>query len=151
MNIRRIGVVVAGLVLIATVLVAAGVGQGAPPKAMAITAAAQQREVQAVAHGSASVRRGEQLFSAHGCSDCHTMAAGGYAGRLGPRLDVQSQGDAVKAVLHNIENPPDDDPGYEAGLMPENFGSRLSADDLRDLAAYVHAAATAAKGSSGGS
>ena len=74
------------------------------------------------------------------------MAAGGYSGRLGPRLDVQSQGDPVNAVMANIEHPPDDDKGYEPGLMPENFGSRLSRSDLRALAVYVNAAASAAKG-----
>ena len=143
---RRAGIGLALLVLVGTILVAAGVGQGAPPPALAISAAARAREVRAVAAAGDEVRQGEQLFDGHGCSDCHTMAAGNYSGRLGPRLDVQSQGDAVKAVLANIKHPPDDDKGYEAGLMPENFGSRLSAHDLHALAAYIHAAATAAKG-----
>ncbi len=143
---RRVGMLVAVLVLVATVLVAAGIGQRHPPHRLKISKAAERREIAAVQTGSAEVRLGERLFSAHGCSDCHTMAAGNYDGRLGPRLDVQSQGDSVKAVLQNIEKPPDDDKGYEAGLMPKNFGSRLSHSDLRALAVYVHAAATAAAG-----
>ena len=143
---RRAGIGLAILVLVGTVLVAVGVGQGGPPRALPISAAARAREIHAVAAAGHQVHQGEQLFSGHGCSDCHTMAAGHYSGRLGPRLDVQSQGDPVKAILAKIKHPPDDDKGYEAGLMPENFGSRLSAHDLQALAAYIHVAATAAKG-----
>ena len=146
MNWRRTGVGLAVFVLIGTVLVAVGIGQGNPPRELPITAAARAREVQAVGAAGHNVRAGEVLFDSHGCDACHTMAAGDYSGRLGPRLDVQSQGDSVKAVLDNIKHPPDDDKGYEAGLMPENFGSRLSAHDLAALAAYIHAAASAAKG-----
>ena len=146
MNWRRTGAGLAVLVLVATVLVAVGIGQGSPPHRLPITAAARAREVSAVNAAGGQVRAGEALFASHGCGACHTMAAGDYSGRLGPRLDVQSQGDSAKAVLQNIEHPPDDDPGYEAGLMPENFGSRLSAQDLAALAAYIHAAAAGAKG-----
>jgi hypothetical protein len=69
----------------------------------------------------------------------------------GPRLDAQSQGDPAKAILGNIVTPPTDDPGYKAHLMPENYGSRLPSDDLAALAAFIHTAASAAKGSGGSS
>ena len=143
---RRAGFILTVLVLIGTVIVATGVGQGNPPAKLPLNATAAAREIHAVDTADAEVKQGEQLFSAHGCNQCHTMAAGGYDGRLGPRLDVQSQGDSVNAVEMNIKMPPDDDKGYEAGLMPENFGSRLSASDLHALAEYIHAAASAAQG-----
>ena len=143
---RRAGLGIAVLVLIGMVLVAAGVGQGDPPQALSISAAGRAREIRVVAAAGPEVHLGESLFDSHGCDDCHTMAAGNYSGRLGPRLDVQSQGDSISAVLGNIRNPPDDDKGYEKGLMPENFGTRLSSRDLRALAVYINAAATAAKG-----
>jgi mono/diheme cytochrome c family protein len=146
MSWRRGGFLLAVLVLIGTVIVATGLGQGNPPPKLALNATAAAREVRAIGTANAEVKHGEQLFDVHGCNACHTMAAGGYDGRLGPRLDVQSQGDSVNAVEMNIKHPPDDDKGYEAGLMPENFGSRLSASDLHALAVYVHAAASAAQG-----
>jgi mono/diheme cytochrome c family protein len=137
------------VITVVTVMVLTGVGQGSPPKAFPITAAAVHRELTAVAAGGSEVTRGEALFSAHGCNACHTMAAGGYDGRLGPRLDIQSQGDPVNVVEGNIIDPPDDDVGYEKGLMPENFAKRLSKSDLLALATYIHAAASAAAGSQG--
>ena len=143
---RRAGIGLAVLVLIGTALIAAGIGQGAPPHALPISAAARAREIRAVATAGREVQVGKQLFDSHGCDDCHTMAAGSYDGRIGPRLDVQSQGDSVNAIVSSIKHPPDNDKGYEAGLMPENFGSRLSAHDLHALAIYVHAASAAAKG-----
>ncbi len=79
------------------------------------------------------------------------MAAGGYQGLLGPRLDVKAQGNKVNDILKNITQPPVDHQGYEAGLMPENFGNRLSNADLHALAVYIHAAATAAAGTKSGS
>jgi mono/diheme cytochrome c family protein len=146
---RAVFASVAVVVLVITVLVAVGVGQGSPPPKLAISRAAIDRELAAVQNGSPEVKEGEALFSAHGCNACHTMAAGNYDGLLGPRLDVQSQGDNTHAIMMNIEQPPDDDKGYEAGLMPENYAKRLSRHDLLALATFIHAASAAAKGSGG--
>ena len=143
---RRVGVVAAGLVLVVTALVAVGLAQGSPPHALPISPGAQAREIAAVEHAGPVVAHGQALFDDHGCGDCHTMAAGGYKGRLGPRLDVQAQGNKVDDIVKNITHPPNDDKGYEAGLMPKNFGKRLSQADLHALAVYIDTAATAAAG-----
>lgn len=147
---RRLAEIAAVVVLVGTVLVAAGVGQGSPPPKFPISRKAEQREIQAVRYGSALVRQGESLFGAHGCSDCHTMAAGGYDGRLGPRLDVILQGNTLRGIEEDITDPPRDIPGYEAGLMPENFGSRLPRNDIRALAAFLAAATRGASAPRGG-
>jgi cytochrome c6 len=136
----------AGLVLAGTALVAVGVGQGAPPQALHLSAAARAREIRALAHAGPEVRRGEVLFDSHGCADCHTIAAGGSGGRLGPRLDVQSPGTTAAQIEASITDPPRGIPGYESGLMPEDFGTRLPAGDIRALATFVAAAAHAAAG-----
>lgn len=136
------------VVLAGTVLVAAGIGQGSPPPRLPIAGRAAVREIKAVKKGGAVVRAGERLFDSHGCSSCHTMASDGYAGRIGPRLDVQSQGNPVAEIEGKIANPPTGDVGYQAHLMPENFGERLSGHDIHALAVYVHAAARAASGKS---
>ncbi len=145
---RRLGEVAALVVLAGTGLVAAGVGQGSPPRRLPISASAERREIRAVAHGGALARRGERLFKAHGCSDCHTLAAGGYDGRLGPRLDVLLQGSTVPEIEAFILHPPQSIPGYEAGLMPQDFGSRLPRRDVRALATFIRTAADGVAGSS---
>jgi mono/diheme cytochrome c family protein len=143
---RRLSVLAAAVVLLVTVLVAAGVGQGSPPAAFPLSRQAASRERAAVAHGSALARRGEQLFDAHGCGDCHTMAAGGFGGRLGPRLDAILQGTGISQIEADIIHPPRSIPGFEPGLMPENFGSRLPRGDIRALAAFLQTAANGAGG-----
>ncbi|HEY3771739.1 MAG TPA: c-type cytochrome [Solirubrobacteraceae bacterium] len=146
---RRLSALAAVVVIVATVLVAAGVGQGSPPPAYPLSHRAASSEIAAVAHGSALARRGEQLFDEHGCGDCHTMAAGGYGGRLGPRLDAILQGTGVSQIEADIIHPPRDIPGFEGGLMPENFASRLPRGDIQALAAFIRTAAQGAAAGSG--
>jgi mono/diheme cytochrome c family protein len=141
---RRLGVLAAVVVLVITVLVAIGVGQGSPPPTFPLSHRAVTSELAAVAHGSALARHGEQLFDSHGCGDCHTMAAGGFGGRLGPRLDAILQGTGVSQIQADIIHPPQSIPGFEAGLMPENFGSRLPRGDIQALATFIHTAAQGA-------
>jgi mono/diheme cytochrome c family protein len=38
--------------------------------------------------GAGSVRRGRELFAHQGCDRCHSIAAIGAGGKLGPRLDT---------------------------------------------------------------
>jgi mono/diheme cytochrome c family protein len=140
---RRGGEAAAVVVLAGTALVAAGIGQGSPPPAPALSQRATRSEIRAVAHGSSLARHGERLFDEHGCGDCHTIAAGGFGGRLGPRLDAILQGTSAGVIEQDILHPPHSIPGYEAGLMPEDFGSRLPRADVRALAAFI---ATAARG-----
>ena len=142
----RVLVGLAVLVVAGTALVAVGVGQGSPPKQLPLSRAAQAREVAALAHAGGEVRGGQMLFDAHGCDSCHTIAAGGYGGRLGPRLDVQPPGTKAAAIEQSIVNPPRSIPGFEPGLMPENFATRLPRRDIRAIATFVAAAAAAANG-----
>lgn len=146
---RRLGVTGAVVVLVVTVLVAAGVGQGSPPAAFPLSEKAVRGELAAVAHSSALARHGQHLFGTHGCGDCHTIAAGGYGGRLGPQLDAILQGTGVSQIEADIIHPPHSIPGFEAGLMPENFGSRLPQADIHALATFIEAAAQGAAKSSG--
>jgi mono/diheme cytochrome c family protein len=145
--IRRVAVVVAALVAIATVLVGVGVGQGSPPKGPTLSASAKAAEVKALASAGPQVKRGELLFASHGCGACHTIAAAGTSGRLGPQLDAILPGVNPAAVEKLITDPPHTLPPFQAGLMPRNFGSRLSSGDITALATFVSAAADAAHAS----
>jgi cytochrome c oxidase subunit 2 len=84
--------------------------------------------------------------SAAGCGSCHTLAAAGTTGTVGPDLDSLA-GDAQKAgepldafIKSSIVDPGAYVPsGYSDGVMPATFGSSLSASDIDDLVAFISA------------
>jgi cytochrome c oxidase subunit 2 len=91
---------------------------------------------------------GRTLFAANGCSGCHTLAKAGANGTTGPDLDKQLPSDAKAAgkplpafVRQSIVDP---DvyiaKGYSAGLMPKDFGDKLSQEQLKALVDYVSSA-----------
>jgi cytochrome c oxidase subunit II len=88
---------------------------------------------------------GRALFAANGCSGCHTLAKAGANGTTGPDLDTQLPADAKAAgkplrefVRQSIVQP---DAfvakGYPSGLMPKDFGDKLSSEQLKALVDYV--------------
>ncbi len=87
----------------------------------------------------------EQLFASNGCSGCHTLAKAGSNGTTGPNLDKQLVADAKAAgkpvpefVRQSIVDP---DAyiakGYSAGVMPKDFGDKLSSEQLSALVDYI--------------
>ena len=90
---------------------------------------------------------GKALFTgAAGCGSCHTLAAAGTTGTVGPNLDSLA-GDAQKAgepldafIKSSIVDPGAYVPsGYSDGVMPTTFGTSLSASDIDDLVAFISA------------
>lgn len=69
---------------------------------------------------------GEELFASNGCGSCHTLAAAGAAGTVGPNLD-ETTPDFELAVTRLTEGK---------GGMPA-FGDQLEAQQIADLAQYV--------------
>lgn len=87
----------------------------------------------AVANADASkLAKGRELFSDYSCGGCHTLAAAGASGDVGPSLDGDSN--LTEAFVTNrVTNG--------QGAMPA-FGGQLSDEEMAALAAYVtHAAA----------
>jgi cytochrome c oxidase subunit 2 len=93
---------------------------------------------------SALIAQGKTLFSSNGCSGCHTLAAAGATGTIGPDLDKQLVSDAQAAgmpldqfVKESIVNP---DAyiakGFSKGIMPTSFSS-LSPQDIDALVALI--------------
>jgi mono/diheme cytochrome c family protein len=91
---------------------------------------------------------GKTLFAANGCSGCHTLSKAGANGTTGPNLDKQLQADAKAAgkpvrefVRQSIVEP---DAfvakGYSSGVMPKDFGDKLSSEQLKTLVDYVSSA-----------
>jgi mono/diheme cytochrome c family protein len=72
------------------------------------------------------VARGEELFASEGCGSCHTLAAAGTSGTVGPNLDeLQPDLDAAVAQITN-----------GGGGMPP-YGGQLSEADIKAIAAYI--------------
>ena len=93
-----------------------------------------------------AVAAGKTVFTgSSGCAGCHTLAAAGANGTIGPDLDKQLASDAQAAgmplpafIKESIVNP---DAyiakGYNSGLMPTNFNTTLSATDIDNLVALI--------------
>ncbi|MDX6718134.1 MAG: hypothetical protein QOJ63_388 [Solirubrobacteraceae bacterium] len=71
---------------------------------------------------------GKRLFTASGCSGCHTFKAAGSSGTQGPDLDLANP--SANTVVRQLQHP--------GGLMP-SFASKLSEREKHDLAAFVGA------------
>ena len=96
--------------------------------------------------GGGNAEAGKAVFAANGCAACHTFQPAGSSGTIGPNLDSAPASDAKadnnmdlsSFVKESIEDP---DAyiakGYSKGIMPTNFGSKLSSTDLADLVAFI--------------
>jgi cytochrome c553 len=69
---------------------------------------------------------GRNLFVTQGCGTCHTLADAGAAGTICPNLDDTAP--SFELVVDRVTNG--------QGAMPA-FGDSLSAQQIRDIAAYV--------------
>ena len=69
---------------------------------------------------------GEQVFASAGCGGCHTLAAAGSSGTVGPNLDEAAP--SFGLVVGMVTNG--------GGAMP-SFSDKLSEDEIRDVAAFV--------------
>jgi mono/diheme cytochrome c family protein len=88
---------------------------------------------------------GKQLFSANGCTACHTYTPAGSSATVGPNLDNLAV-DAQKAnrgpldqyTAESIEDPNAYVvPGFAQGVMPGTFGQTLSKAQIADLVAFL--------------
>jgi mono/diheme cytochrome c family protein len=89
---------------------------------------------------------GAQLFvsgkpetGAIGCGSCHTMKAAGTSGTIGPNLDKELTADPASATRESVIDPNKEIvPGYSANVMPTNYGTALTKQELDALVNYVY-------------
>jgi cytochrome c oxidase subunit 2 len=108
------------------------------------------------ASSSTSAAAGKAVFTGSaGCSGCHTLAAAGATGTVGPDLDVRlrtdcsnpasekARGTTLKQCIETaITNPYKWLPsGYSAGIMPSNFAQRLTPNEIQALVNFLASAA----------
>ncbi len=90
-----------------------------------------------------------------GCASCHTLAAAGATGTVGPNLDTRLRTDCAlpaskkirgatlaecirKAIVDPYAYLPS---GYAAGVMPNNFGTKLQPNEITALVNFLSTAA----------
>jgi sulfite dehydrogenase len=78
------------------------------------------------AEGTGDPAAGEAVFASAGCGGCHTLAAAGSGGAIGPNLDDTSP--SYDKVVERVTDG--------KGAMP-SFADQLSEQQIQDVAAYV--------------
>jgi cytochrome c oxidase subunit 2 len=100
----------------------------------------------AASNGTASAATGKAIFTGSGgCGACHTLAAAGTTGTIGPNLgvrlvpDAKTRGLALPAFINESITKPNAfiAPGYPANVMPQNFSQILTATQIQSLVAYL--------------
>jgi cytochrome c oxidase subunit 2 len=85
---------------------------------------------------AASVQ-GKQLF-ADQCGSCHALADAETTGQTGPNLDNVLRGKDAEYVREQIVNPDSRiTPGFQPGVMPQDFEQTLSQPQLDGLVEYL--------------
>ena len=103
-----------------------------------------------------STATAKSVFNSAGCGGCHTLAAVGATGTVGPDLDARLKSDCATAASKQARGATLEEcirtaitkpyayipSGYSSGIMPADFGTRLTADQIDALVNFL---ATAAK------
>jgi cytochrome c oxidase subunit II len=81
---------------------------------------------------------GDADTGATACATCHTLADAGAKGQIGPDLDKVLKGKDAAFIKESILEPDKEiAPGFQAGVMPPNFGDTLSAQQVDALVKYL--------------
>ncbi|MEA2182026.1 MAG: cytochrome c oxidase subunit [Solirubrobacteraceae bacterium] len=80
--------------------------------------------------------------TATACGGCHTLADAGTNGTTGPNLDKVVPGMSSAEIKQSIVQPDAKiAPGFQAGIMPKDYGDTLSPQELDALVKYLGEAA----------
>lgn len=88
----------------------------------------------------ADAEAGGQVFVSASCGGCHTFAAAGSNGSIGPDLDqtITAADDEAKIEEMIVEPNVEVTEGFTEGIMPTTYSETLSAEELRDLVAFIY-------------
>ena len=78
------------------------------------------------ADGLKNAKDGKSIFAAAGCGSCHTLAAAGASGTVGPNLDDAKP--SAELAIERVTNG--------SGVMP-SFKGQLTEEQIRTVAEYV--------------
>jgi cytochrome c oxidase subunit 2 len=89
------------------------------------------------AGGGGAKPDGAKLFADNGCGSCHTLAAANATGTVGPNLGKLNNPTAA-FIKQSIEDPNAKvEKGYDPNIMPQDFGQKLSSDEIDALVEYI--------------
>ena len=108
-------------------LLAAAVAAAVAFGAVMLLSASEETESPRAAGGGA----GLAVFNRMGCGSCHRLAAAGSSGPIGPSLDERLESHTAASLKATILAPA---PGT---AMPEDFGQRMSDDELDALVSFL--------------
>jgi cytochrome c oxidase subunit II len=87
---------------------------------------------------AAAVRDGEAVWVANGCGSCHTFRPANARATLGPDLGASLKGMPASYIRESIVNPNANyAPGWEGGVMPDDFAQRIPPPELDALVEFI--------------
>jgi cytochrome c oxidase subunit 2 len=93
---------------------------------------------QPAVNAKALFTQGETQTGATACGACHKLADAGTAGGVGPDLDKALKGKDAAFIKQSIVDPNAEiAPGFDKGIMPDNFGKLLSGAEVDALVKYL--------------
>ena len=123
-------------ILAVAALLAAGCGSEGQTKALPETVEGTIKTQTTEVKGDPAA--GKQVFDAQGCGSCHAFEPAGSTGNVGPNLSEALQGKDADFIHTSIVDPNAViAQGYQPGIMPQTYGSQLSAKQLADLVAFL--------------
>jgi cytochrome c oxidase subunit II len=95
----------------------------------------------AAAGGTTGGADGKEVFTASGCGNCHTLADAGTSGSVGPDLGKVLKGKDAAFIEESVVDPGKEvAKGFPDGVMPPDFGEKLSPEELDALVKYLEEA-----------
>jgi len=87
--------------------------------------------------GEQAAANGEELFASFGCAGCHTLKAAGATAKVGP--DLGKLGDVEAAFIRKSIVDPNAEvtKGFNPDIMPQDFGDKISKEELDALVKYL--------------
>ena len=136
MSFARSALAAGVVVVMGTAIAGIGMGQAPAERALAPSPGQVATAKQRIAEGGAIVRAGRHAFEDAGCDRCHSVAAIGADGKLGPRLDTLDED--TEDIAEAITDPRDDIvDGYPAELMPTDYVERSGRAAVAALARFI--------------
>jgi cytochrome c oxidase subunit 2 len=127
-------------------------GTSSAAGAVSSSAAGSSSSSSSSSSSGASAAAGKALFTGQGgCGGCHTLAAAGTSGTVGPNLTQRLAHDCslpaskkirgaslTQCITTAIEHPYAYLPsGFHAGVMPSNFAQTLSPSQIQSLVTFL--------------
>ena len=117
------------------------VAVSAPPAVLVVVVSSATPLPTSSAASSSSPSAAFSSDASAGCTGCHTLADAGSNGTTGPDLDGALKGKPESFIRTSIVDPNAEiEQNYPPNVMPDNYGTELSPEDLDALVAYLHQA-----------